>query len=230
MSKFATLCAGVFLALFVASQSATWGEERNVQLKSAGPKLPEAAQLVVLIRSALIALNNANATGNYTVLHALGATEFRTKNTPAVLALAFLKLRQAGFDLGPALLYQPKLVQFPKIDRDGRLRLSGYFETRPEQVNFDLTFTLERGRWRLLAIVASVANVEAALAKLGKSKKEGKAEKPERAKPAQRQTKKRVRKPSRKPDNIAKRSPEKKTKARSRESQRRAWQPKVSQP
>ncbi len=152
----------VFLIIVSASASA---REQTVQLKTAGPGVPQAATLVVLIRSVLIALNNANLTGNYTVIRALGSSGFQSANSSAKLAVLFTPLRNRNLDLAPALLFQPKLVKQPAITGRGFLRLTGYFETRPERVNFDFGFKLENGRWRLFAIMVNVAKVKPALAK-----------------------------------------------------------------
>ena len=144
-----------------------------MQLKSAGPAIPRAGTLVILIRSALIALNNANLTGNYTVIRALGSSGFQSANSSAKLAVFFTPLRNRNLDLAPALLYQPKLIKQPAITGRGLLRLTGYFATRPQQVNFDLGFKLENGRWRLFAILVNVAKVKPVSTKAMKSPKVG---------------------------------------------------------
>ena len=146
---------------------------QSVQLKTAGPAVPQASTLVVLIRSVLIALNNANITGNYTVIRALGSSAFQSANSSAKLAVLFTPLRNRKLDLAPALLFQPKLVKQPAITERGFLRLTGYFETRPERVNFDFGFKLESGRWRLFAIMVNVAKVKSALAKAAQPSKVG---------------------------------------------------------
>ncbi len=161
-----------FVFLLIVSAPA-YAKEQIIQLKTAGPIVPQAATLVVLIRSALIALNNANLTGNYTVIRALGSSDFQSANSSAKLAVLFTPLRNRKLDLAPALLFQPKLVKQPAITGRGFLRLTGYFETRPERVNFDFGFKLENGRWRLFAIMVNVAKVKPALVKTVQSSKLG---------------------------------------------------------
>jgi hypothetical protein len=40
--------------------------------------------------------------------------------------------------------------------RDGKLRLIGRFPSQPMQVNFDLTFAPEDGRWRLFGLAVNL--------------------------------------------------------------------------
>src|SRR3954466_1644296 len=69
----------------------------------APPPPPKPAQIdrngvLILIRSSLLALDQANKTGNYTVLRDLGAPGFQT-NTAARLAEIFAKQRNDNLDL-----------------------------------------------------------------------------------------------------------------------------------
>ena len=163
MIRLLVLCL-TFVVLISAPASVS-AKAQTVKLKTTGPTIPQAGPLVVMIRSVLIALNNANLTGNYTVIRALGSSDFQSANSSAKLAALFTPLRNRNLDLGPALLYQPKLIKQPAITGRGFLRLTGYFQTRPEQVNFDFGFKLENGRWRLFAIMVNVAKVTPAVAK-----------------------------------------------------------------
>ncbi len=116
------------------------------------PPLPDPARLRLLILNSLIALNQANVTGNYTVLRELGTASFRGAHTDARLAEIFAELRYRRIDLTPVLLMDPKLVRQPEVDDQALLRLTGFFETAPEQVVFDLAFVPEQGEWRLHGI------------------------------------------------------------------------------
>jgi hypothetical protein len=122
-----------------------------------GPAVPSDQKLVMLIFSTLITLNQANATGNYTVLHDMGAPSFQTANSSARLAEVFADLRHRNLDLSPILLFQPKLLRKPEIDAKGMLRVTGFFPTQPERVNFDLLFQPVQGQWRLFGIAADTS-------------------------------------------------------------------------
>lgn len=114
--------------------------------------IPADADLVALVRGAVIALNQANLSDDYSVLRDLGAPGFREANTPASLAENFAALRSRNIDLAPTAVIDPRLFRAPAIDGQGYLRLTGYFPSSPEQVNFDLAFAFDSGAWRLFGI------------------------------------------------------------------------------
>ena len=117
-------------------------------------------QALYLIRSTLLTLNDANRTGNYTVLRDLASADFQAKNTAADLSDSFTDLRRRRFDLFSVALAAPQLTAPPALDGNGMLRLTGFFPTRPMQINFDLLFQNAGGQWRLFGI--SVATPQAA--------------------------------------------------------------------
>jgi hypothetical protein len=117
-------------------------------------------QAIYLIRSTLLTLNDANRSGNYTVLRDLAAPDFQTRNNAADLALIFTDLRRRNFDLYGAALLAPQLTAVPALEQNGMLRLTGYIPTQPMQINFDLLFQNVNNQWRLFGI--SVATPETA--------------------------------------------------------------------
>ena len=74
-------------------------------------------------------------------------------------------MREKSIDTSPIVLFQPKLVRKPEIDKDGDLILEGFFETRPERVNFFLVFRAVKGSWKLFAIRVTTSIVQAETAK-----------------------------------------------------------------
>lgn len=157
----ALLCAGVCSA--GAQQQP--GPQQSVPSAQAlqaqpSPGVPDTFKLNLMIRTAIIALNQANQTGNYTVLRDLGAVPFRESNDPSRLAEIFAALRKRQLDLSPIIFFTPKIVQQPQIDQRGLLRLVGYFPTTPEQVNFDIYYAQENGQWRLFGIGVITAPAE----------------------------------------------------------------------
>ena len=109
-------------------------------------------QVLYLIRSTLLTLNDANRSGNYSVLRDLAAPDFQAKNTAADLAQIFSDLRRRNFDLYSAALLAPQLTAAPALDPEGKLRLTGFFPTRPLQISFDLLYQTVGGQWRLFGI------------------------------------------------------------------------------
>lgn len=116
-----------------------------------GAAIPEPHKLDLLVRTTIIAINQANITGNYTVFRDLAAPVFQSQNSPARLSDIFASLRKRNLDLSPVVFFQPKFARPPVIE-NSLLRLSGFFATRPEQVNFDLAYQNVNGRWLLAGV------------------------------------------------------------------------------
>ncbi len=112
-------------------------------------QMPTGDGMLIMIRSSLLALSQANQTNNYAVLNALGSDSFRTSNPPARLSELFSAFRTNNIDLGPVTLINPQLTAQPTMV-DGRLRLIGYFPSQPMQVNFDLYYEPTTAKsWKL---------------------------------------------------------------------------------
>ena len=123
------------------------------------PQPVSQGQALYLVRSTLMMLDDANRSGNYTVLRDLAAPDFQARNSSADLAQSFFDLRRRKVELFAVALLAPQFSSDPSLDANGRVRLIGYFPTRPLQIKFDLTFQSVDGQWKLLAI--SVATPEA---------------------------------------------------------------------
>jgi hypothetical protein len=127
------------------------------------PSLPVTTeQALYLIRSTLLMLNDANRSGNYTVLRDLAAPDFQARNTAADLSQSFSDLRRRNFDLYGAALLAPQLTAVPALDQRGFLHLAGFFPTRPQQINFDLLFANVANQWRLFGIAINTPDAPAA--------------------------------------------------------------------
>ncbi|HWJ18261.1 MAG TPA: hypothetical protein VNR65_05985 [Geobacterales bacterium] len=113
-------------------------------------------RLLLMIRNAVIALNQANLTGNYSVLRDLGTQNFQMSNNSARLAESFATLRARKLDISPVMFFNPKFVAPPSMQGGQVLRVTGFFPTTPEQVNFDLAFQLSGEQWMLAAIAVNV--------------------------------------------------------------------------
>jgi hypothetical protein len=114
-----------------------------------------------LLRTTLVAVHQANVTGNYTILRDLAAPSFQERNTAADLALIFAPFRRQNIDLAPAALLEPQFTQAPVIDQGNMLRMSGTLPTKPVGVAFDLAFQAVSGSWRLVGIAIAPAKAAA---------------------------------------------------------------------
>ena len=108
--------------------------------------------VLMLIRSSLLALDQANKTGNYTVLRDLGSPGFQAGNTAARLSEIFAPQRNGKLDLSGVAVIDPQLTVLPEIEANGMMRLAGFFPSMPSQVNFELIFAPVDGQWRLFGM------------------------------------------------------------------------------
>jgi hypothetical protein len=113
--------------------------------------------VLMLIRSSLLALDQANKTGNYTVLRDLGAPGFQAVNTAARLSEIFASQRNEKLDLSGVAVIDPQLSVLPEIEPNGMMRMAGFFPSVPSQVNFELLFAPVDGQWRLFGLSVNVA-------------------------------------------------------------------------
>jgi hypothetical protein len=147
----ALTCAGVGAARAQAPK------QKAAPIETPAPKPAQIDRngVLILIRSALLALDQANKTGNYTVLRDLGAPAFQV-NTAARLAEIFVKQRSDNLDLSGVAVIEPQLSLLPQIEANGMMRMAGFFPSVPSQVNFELVFVPVNGQWRLFGISVTI--------------------------------------------------------------------------
>jgi hypothetical protein len=147
-----------------APEAAQYAEAAPKQQQPAPKQQPQAqapkpAQIdrngvLILIRTTLLALDQANKTGNYTVLRDLGSPDFQA-NTAARLAEIFAQQRRDNIDLSGIAVIDPQLTVLPQIEANGLMRMAGFFPSVPTQVNFELAYAPVGGRWRLFGLSVS---------------------------------------------------------------------------
>lgn len=171
--------AGILVTMAVATLHdagfhVAWGQAAK-STDTTKPALPDPNALAILIQTAVVAASQANRTGNYTVLHALGSPDFQKANSPEKLAQIFADWRKKNIDLTPVIIFSPVLKSQPAVTDQGMLRLTGYYKTQPQQVHFDLLFQPVAGQWRLFGIAMSTqpAPPEAAAAPPAEKKAAG---------------------------------------------------------
>jgi len=139
---------------------------KHPQAKEISPKkpsVPDDYTLNMMIRSTIIAVSQANRTGNYSVLRDLGSPGFQRANTEAKLAEIFAAQRNAKLDFSPVLFFKPNLVRKPEVDSNGMLRLTGYFSTQPAMISFDLAFEWVDSGWEHVGVSVSTRRSPTAL-------------------------------------------------------------------
>lgn len=147
-----------------APQKAPTQAASPAQPGAASPAIPDEFGLNILIRRTLLTLNDANQSGNYSVLHALAGPGFQAKNDPKKLSDVFAQLRGLKLDLAPIVYLTPRLVRKPELAQDGILRLTGFIPSKPQQINFDMAFQKVGDRWLLDGIAIQTTPAAAAAA------------------------------------------------------------------
>jgi hypothetical protein len=129
-------------------------QQPQPQVQAPKPAQIDRNGVLILIRSTLLALDQANKTGNYTVLRDLGSPNFQA-NSAARLAEIFAQQRKDNVDLSGIAVIDPQLTLLPQIEANGMMHMAGFFPSVPTQVNFELGFEPVGGRWRLFALSVS---------------------------------------------------------------------------
>ena len=114
--------------------------------------LPDNVKMTLLIHLHIAALSLANITGNYDTFRAMGSPKFQAAHTSETLAETFKTFRAKSIDISPALLFSPILDGPPRLEGADTLRLTGRYETEPQNISFDLAFQAVNNAWRLAGI------------------------------------------------------------------------------
>jgi hypothetical protein len=118
--------------------------------------VPSALIQEKLIKNALLTLNDANLTDNYTVLHALLAKPFRLQFTPERLREGFKPFRDKETDFS-IIAAKPLIVTAEAaIDKRGVLLLRGYFDAAPNRISYEIEFLTSEGVWKPLKLTVNV--------------------------------------------------------------------------
>jgi hypothetical protein len=115
-------------------------------------KVPSERALEVLVKTSLLSFNDANITGNYSVLHDKLSKPFRQEYPPEKLKEAFKEFSEKNIDIELIAALKPTYEPLPSIDSEGKLVVRGYFPTEPIRVNFNLAFIPSDGEWKLIRL------------------------------------------------------------------------------
>jgi hypothetical protein len=149
LAMFAALISLSGDALAQAGPKATLATTQDAS--TTATELPDDFKINMMIRSTVIAINQANKTANYSVLRGLGSPRFQDANSTEKLASIFAALRKSKFDLSPVLFFTPTMQQVPAL-QNNELRLNGFFDTVPQRVHFDFLFESVEGEWMIYAL------------------------------------------------------------------------------
>ncbi|MGH1352224.1 MAG: hypothetical protein ACRBBN_15655 [Methyloligellaceae bacterium] len=163
------------IMVFTITSSVTFAQKQNNKAAKVSEKsklkIPDGVTLKVIIHRTLLALNEANLTGNYTVFRDAASPGLRETVTSAKLAEIFSDLRGKNIDFSPLLLFNPVLSKKPEIGGDNLLRLTGFIPTKPLQLNFQMIFTNLDDTWMIHGIAVDAVKAPTKKNKPEKSKK-----------------------------------------------------------
>ena len=104
----------------------------------------------VLVRATLMAFNDANMTGNYTVLLAKSSQQFQAQVTPEKLSAALEVFRTSKLFFESIVNKKYDSTEKPVIDQEGVLNLGGIIKSSEMQVTYKLRFVQNGTAWKLL--------------------------------------------------------------------------------
>jgi hypothetical protein len=158
---------------FFAAAQAPLDPRNTATAAAVAPQQPVVQQdaqrlaAIILVKNALLAVNQGNLTGNYTVLRDLSSPGFREKNSAADLATIFQGIRQQKFDLSSIVVLDPVLNP-PRLSPDGQLALDGYFSAQQMRINFQLAFQQSnKGTWLIHGVSLNAVPDPATVSQLG---------------------------------------------------------------
>jgi hypothetical protein len=110
--------------------------------------LPTPVEQEVLVKTTLLTFNDANVTGNYTVLNAKLSKPFRDQFDAGKLNTVFKDFADKHVNF--AIIAAKPIVPTgaAQIDGNGVLLLDGYFDTTPKKVQYQLKFIRSEGEWK----------------------------------------------------------------------------------
>lgn len=114
--------------------------------------LPTDDEQEILIKTTLMTFNDANLTGNYTVLLDKSAKVFRDQMSAQKLSEAFNAFREKKVNLESVVIDDIDSSSKPRIDSDGVLQLKGRFKDDEKRIRFDLKYIQEGGVWKMVGI------------------------------------------------------------------------------
>ena len=126
--------------------------------RAQSPALPTPKVEEVMVKVALLTLNDANLTGNYNVLYAKMARPFRERYSADTLKQAFRTF--AGHHIDAIAGMPIVATENPAINDNGALLLRGYFDTTPSRLSYELDYAMSEGEWKLITIDVKVRSTQ----------------------------------------------------------------------
>ena len=118
--------------------------------------VPSDDEQEVLLRTTLMTFNDANMTGNYSVLHAKASKEVQAQLSVEKLFETFKPFRTNKLFFEDIIYEDYESYEDAKFDDEGALLLAGVFKTDNIRVKFRLRFVKNDIAWKWLGITGDV--------------------------------------------------------------------------
>ena len=123
------------------------------QTRPVAPRIvaPDQLSALKILGSTIIAVDQADKTGNYSVLLGLGSAAFQSGNSAIGLGAVFDAFRRQRIDLSDVLILSPTYQIAPTMVGPDTFRMRGEYSLPRGPLGFDLIYRWDNG-WRLDAI------------------------------------------------------------------------------
>lgn len=109
----------------------------------------------MLVKTTLLTFNDANLTGDYSVLRAKSSKPFRDQFDEEKLKEIFKEFVEKKVDLSVVAIKPAIPDADGAIDKNGVLELSGSFATQPKVLKYKLQYYVSEGLWKPYGIHVS---------------------------------------------------------------------------
>jgi hypothetical protein len=124
----------------------------------ASSAVPPEAELARMVTETLLDFNQAVQEGDFTAFYGKLSDVWKRQTTPQQLQTIFHEFLEQRIDIGPIRDLMPQIAPSAVVNDNGVLVVAGKYPTQPSQVRFELQYTRERDRWKLMSISLGVGN------------------------------------------------------------------------
>jgi len=119
---------------------------------NAAANMLSSTERLALVKESMHEFGRSVNEKDFTRFHKYISSLWRSQVTPAELNTAAKSFEENKINLLQLDNVTPKLVGPLRVDRNGMLRLKGFYPTKPVRVVFEFRYVLERQAWKLAAM------------------------------------------------------------------------------
>jgi hypothetical protein len=122
-------------------------------------EVPSDDEQDVMIRSTLATFNDANMTGNYSILIAKASKQFQDQMSAEKLAAGTEDFRKNHLFFENVVTDEYESSEKATIDQEGALNLAGVFKGGKMKVTYKLRFVQNANAWKLIGITVNATKI-----------------------------------------------------------------------